>query len=484
MSSLSLPAHYPSRVVPTTKKSIAKLTLWPLVAATFFMVSGGTYGTEEIIHGAGYGRGILILLFLPVLWSLPTAFMIGELSSALPAEGGYYAWVRRGLGNFWGFQEAWLSLAASIFDMAIYPTLFVGYLTQVAPWVGGGEGWQVLPHVVITRGMMIGAFVVLCCTVINLLGIRVVGITSLWLFFLLSVPFAVIVLLSPFKAGAAGTHVAGGTAELGLIGGVLVAMWNYMGWDNASTIAQEVERPQRTYPRAMIAAVILVALTYILPFAAVYVAGVPASAFAAEGSWAQVAGMVAGTWRGLNWLGFLLVLGGMMSGFGMFNALVMSYSRLPLAMARDGMLPKVFGKTTSRSNTPWVAILVCAACWALCLGLRFKRLVTLDIMLYGASLMLEFVTLVVLRIKEPELKREFRVPGGMAGAITSGIFPLLLLLLAVVESNHETVLGMNGLLFGALIIFAGFLVYFVSGKLNILHAKPAVAGAVEELETT
>ena len=50
------------------------------------MVSGGTYGTEEIVHGAGYGRGILILLFLPVLWSLPTAFMIGELSSALAAR--------------------------------------------------------------------------------------------------------------------------------------------------------------------------------------------------------------------------------------------------------------------------------------------------------------------------------------------------------------------------------------------------------------
>jgi len=88
LSSLSLPTQYPSRAFPTAKKSIAKLTLWPLVAATFFMVSGGTYGTEEIIHGAGYGRGILILLFLPVLWCLPTAFMIGELSSALPAEGG------------------------------------------------------------------------------------------------------------------------------------------------------------------------------------------------------------------------------------------------------------------------------------------------------------------------------------------------------------------------------------------------------------
>jgi len=136
LSSISVPAQISSRVFSTTKKRTAKLTLWPLVAATFFMVSGGTYGTEEIIHGAGYGLGILILLFLPVFWSLPTAFMIGELSSALPHEGGYYAWVRRGLGNFWGFQEAWLSLAASIFDMAIYPTLFVIYLKQMAPWFG------------------------------------------------------------------------------------------------------------------------------------------------------------------------------------------------------------------------------------------------------------------------------------------------------------------------------------------------------------
>ena len=96
-------------VIPSRKKSV-RLTLWPLVAATFFMVSGGTYGTEDIVHGAGYGKAILILLLTPILWSLPTAFMIGELSSALPFEGGYYAWVRRAMGNFWGFQEAWLSL--------------------------------------------------------------------------------------------------------------------------------------------------------------------------------------------------------------------------------------------------------------------------------------------------------------------------------------------------------------------------------------
>ena len=472
MSSVSVPTPIPSQVLSTPKKRAAKLTLWPLVAATFFMVSGGTYGTEEIIHGAGYGRGILILVFLPVLWCLPTAFMIGELSSALPQEGGYYAWVRRGLGNFWGFQEAWLSLAASIFDMAIYPTLFVFYLRQMSPWFGSGN-----------HGIYAGLFVVVTCAALNLAGIRVVGMTSLWLFFLLSAPFALVVVLSPFKAGTlANPHAAPAATALSLIGGVLVAMWNYMGWDNASTIAQEVERPQRTYPRAMIAAVILVALSYVLPFAAVYLTGAPSSLFGEDGSWATVAGAIGGSIAGFEWLQFLIVLGGMMSAFGMFNALVMSYSRLPLAMARDGMLPKLFGKTSNRTNVPWFAIVVCASCWALCLGLGFRRLVTLDIMLYGASLVLEFVTLVVLRIKEPNLKRGFRVPGGLIGAVLTGVFPLLLLLLAVVESNHETVLGMNGLLFGALIMLAGFVVYFVSGKLKLLHVKPVAAGKAEEFE--
>jgi amino acid transporter len=386
------------------------------------------------------------------------------------AEGGYYAWVRRGLGNFWGFQEAWLSLAASIFDMAIYPTLFVFYLKQMSPWFGAGN-----------HGVLAGLFVVITCAALNLAGIRVVGITSLWLFFLLSAPFAVIVLLAPVRAGAlaAGPHAAETGAGLGLLGGVLVALWNYMGWDNASTIAQEVERPQRTYPKAMIAAVILVSLTYALPFAAVYFMGVPATAFAEDGSWAIVAGLVGGKVMGLEWLRFLVVLGGMMSGFGMFNALVMSYSRLPLAMARDGMLPKIFAKTSARTQAPWVAILACAMCWALCLGLGFKRLVTLDIMLYGAALMLEFVTLVALRIREPQLKREFRVPGGLAGAILAGVFPLALLMIALVQSETQSVLGINGLLFSVLIIATGFALYASTRKLRKLLPAEGTAEGVE-----
>jgi amino acid transporter len=278
---------------------------------------------------------------------------------------------------------------------------------------------------------------------------------------------------------ASAAPVASTVGTVGLLGGVLIAMWNYMGWDNASTIALEVERPQRTYPKAMIAAVILVSVTYVLPFAAVYLAGVPVAAFAGEGAWAQVAGLVGGTWYGANWLGFLLVLGGMMSAFGMFNALVMSYSRLPLAMAQDGMLPKVFSKTHPKTRAPWVAIVVLATGWALCLGLGFERLVTLDIILYGASLILEFITLVVLRIREPELKREFRVPGGLAGAILVGVLPLSLLGLAVVHGGSETVLGINGAVFGMVIIAAGFVVYLATGRLRRRALRPRIVERVE-----
>ena len=71
----------------------------------------------------------------------------------------------------------------------------------------------------------------------------------------------------------------------------------------------------------------------------------------------------------------------------------------------------------------------------------------------------------------------------MAGAILAGVFPLALLSLAMVESNRETVLGMNGLLFGVLIIMAGFMIYLVSGKLKIRKSKPVVVKSIEELES-
>jgi len=423
-----------------------KMRILPLIAATYFMVSGGPYAIEDILGGAGFARAIIILLVLPFLWSFPTALMIGELASAIPAEGGFYVWVRRALGPFWGYQEGWLSLSASIFDMAIYPAIFVLYLGKFSPalingWLG--YAWPL-------------AVVVLCC-LWNLRGAPAVGEDSVWLFILLLAPFGLFIVLALWRGV---THHpamqwAQPVSDSALSTGVLVALWNYMGWDNASTVAQEVENPQRNYPRAMIASTILVAVTYILPIAAMAIAGLSSAGFT-TGDW-----VTAATTLGGPLLGFAVVAGGAITGVGMFNALVMSYSRLPMAMAEEGMLPKVVARRNSR-GVPWVSVVLCGLSWALALQLPFTKLISIDLILYGSSLLLEFVALVVLRIREPKLERPFKA-GNLAIASLLGVGPALLIGYALYASRDEKLIGTtSALLFSFGVALLGPILYWAT----------------------
>jgi amino acid transporter len=394
----------------------------PLVAATFFMVSGGPYAIEDILGGAGFARSIVILLLLPVIWSLPTALMIGELASAIPADGGFYVWVRRAMGPFWGYQEGWLSLAASVFDMAIYPAFVVSYLGKFAPELTAG--WH---------GYAWSLAVVAICCAWNLRGAPSVGNGSMWMSALLLAPFAVLIALGFWHGASAHPAVqwSGPATSSALSTAILVAMWNYMGWDNASTVAEEVHNPQRTYPRAMIAATALVALTYILPLAALAVAGLAVGHFE-TGDWTTAAAQIGGPW-----LGWAIAAGGVLTGVGMFNALVMSYSRLPMAMAEDGMLPRIVASRNAR-GVPWISVLLCGLAWALALKLPFEKLITIDIVLYGSSLLLEFVALIVLRFKEPGLHRPFRA-GNLAFACALGVGPAALMGYALWVSRTDQV---------------------------------------------
>jgi amino acid transporter len=379
-----------------------------LVAALFFIVSGGPYGIEELVSSSGYGRAMFLLVLTPLLWALPTSLMVGELSSALPEEGGYYAWVRRALGPFWGFQEAWLSLVASVFDMALYPTLFVLYLGQWIP--RAATGWPAI---------VIGALVVVVAVGWNLAGARAMGSAAWASGLLVLLPFAVLAALGLTHPGTALASTA--PSHSGLLTGLLVVMWNFMGWDNGSTFVNEVERPSRTYPRALAIALSLVTLVYLLPVAAAWRAGVIPLGWS-TGAWVQAGRMLGGAP-----LAAALVAGGMLSPLASFGSLVLSYSRLPAALARDGYLPRVFGRHSVRSGAPWVSVLACGALYVVSLGLGFERLIELDVVIYGLSLLLEFVALVVLRIREPNLPRPFRIPGGLAGVVLCAALPTALL---------------------------------------------------------
>jgi amino acid transporter len=456
-----------------------KMRLLPLIGATYFMVSGGPYGLEDIIGEAGYGRALLLLLIIPLIWSLPTSLMVGELASTLPEEGGYYCWVRRALGSFWGFQEAWLSLAASIFDMAIYPVIFVLYLSRIAPNLTSGF-----------RGTLWALVVVLLCVLWNLRGAKSVGEGSVGLFVAVLAPFAVLVGVGFWQglfaqpnplvghARTIGDHLRRGLTLLNapvaapsLAGAVSIALWNYMGWDNASTVAQEVEDPQRNYPRAMLISAGLVAATYILPLAAVGIAGIPAGQFS-TGAWTDAARSVAGPGTFGTVLVFAVVLGGMVNGAGMFNALMLSYARVPYALAKDGLLPRFLTRTT-RVQVPWASVVVCAVAWALALRLSFERLISIDLVLYGAALILEFVALVVLRVREPDLVRPFRIPGGLPVVIFAGVGPTMLIAFALYAARDEHVGPIPALVFAALVAAAGPLVYFIARLAGQRHPDPA-----------
>jgi amino acid transporter len=434
-----------------------KLTVLSLAAATYFMVSGGPYGMEELVQDAGYKLAIVILFVTPLIWSLPTGLMVGELAAAIPAEGGFYVWVRRAMGPFWGFQEAWLSLVASIFDMAIYPTVFVLYLGNLWPAATAGH-----------RGIAISVAMIVVCLIWNLLGAKAVGTGSVLLGAVMLSPFVLITMYAFFR------HVTLGTAppaQGSFLTGIMVAMWNYMGWDNASTVANEVENPQKTYPRVMLLTLAAIFLSYVIPVLAVWHLHVQAEIWT-TGSWASIATMVVGPW-----LGAALVGAAMISEFGTFNSLVMSYSRLPVAMAEDGHLPKFF-TLKLKNGAPWVAIVILSIAWAGSLGLSFDKLIMLDLLLYGASLVLEFLALIMLRIREPQLARPFRVPGGMAGAIFLGVGPTALLVIAMVKNRSEHLdlkwLGsVSQLGFGLVLMALGVVYYFVAGRVPAISSKAA-----------
>jgi len=417
-----------------------KLGLLPLVAATFFMVSGGPYGIEGLVQQLGYRGAVAILLVIPVIWALPTGLMVGELAAAIPAEGGFYVWVRRALGPFWGFQEAWLSLAASVFDLAAYPAIFVLSLGQL--WPGALHN----PYRV-----LIPAVVILGCVAWNMLGAKAVGSGSIVLGLLLLAPFGLMVALAPHR------EIPKTFVHPNWYAGLVLAMWNFMGWDNASTVAQEVKDPQRTYPRTMFWSVAAVALVYIVPILAVGYSGVPSSSWS-DGAWVSLAGGIR------PWLAVPVLLTIMVSVVGQVNSLTMSYSRVPMAMAEDHLAPSILSRV-SANGVPWCALLLCGAIWTMALSMSLERILLMDILLYGASLILEFVALVVLRIREPELVRPFRIPGGTIGAVAIATVPCLLLVLAAVLNRNEKIGSIGAATLAGGVAISGVLIYPLVKKL-------------------
>ena len=411
------------------------LTTLTLVFVMFFNVSGGAFTTESLIVSTGPGLGLLILVLIPLLWSLPETLIVAELASMLPEEGGYYRWVYRAFGPFWAFQNGWWTWMYSLVDMAIYPVLFNQYLAFFFPGMSGVTQWVIALAVIWTA------------TAINLRGAGRVGFVSVVSGTFILLTFGVLSLAALPNI----THVpwqpfsSTETAGIGGLGvGISIALWNYIGWDNPSTVQGEVVDASRSYPRALSITLPLVTLAYLVPLMATL--GASDWTKWKEGGWPEIAVMSAGS------LGFplavCLAIAGILSALSLFNALLLSYSRIPFAMAGDGMLPAFLGKADAR-GTPRAAVLVSAVFYSVFALLSFAHLVVADVLLYSMALFLEFGALIALRMKEPQLRGAFRIPVGTAGVVAIAVLPVVILLFVVGLSFYDDEYGLPAVI-GAL----------------------------------
>jgi amino acid transporter len=433
-------------------RSISTLSL---VFILYFSTSGGAFTTETLVASVGPGMALLVLLLVPVLYSQPEILIIGELASMLPLEGGYYRWVQRAFGPFWAFQNGWLTWMYSLVDMAIYPKLFVTYLAWFAPRLPSWGVWGV------------GLLVIWGATAINLAGAARVGRTSV-----MAGTFIITGFLAVSVAALAhASHVPwrplsapGSAGKGGMAVGLSIALWNYIGWDNASTVQGEVRDASRSYPRALAIALPLVVAGYIIPL----LATLSATDWTtwAEGAWPQIA-LAAGGALG-PMLAAWLALGGMVSALALFNALLLAYSRIPFVMAMDGLLPAALARTDAR-GTPRVAVLFAAVCYSVFMLLPFGSLVIADVLLYSLALMLELGSLVALRVREPELRGAFRIPLGTGPVAALALFPFSVLLVVVALSFLDGEYGLPAVTGAAVAIALGPLCYSLARR----HARAA-----------
>lgn len=380
-----------------------------MVALTYLVVSGGAYGIEDAVRIAGPRLTLLLCLVVPLAVSLPTALMAAELTALIPREGGFYFWVKDALGPFAGFAEAWLTLLYTIVDMAIYPVLFSSYLSFVLPLTPAAQ-------------VAIGVALVWLAGALNVIGVRPVGAASIALTGALLAPLATLV-----AAGAprlvhwrmpAAAHFGHPWAALG--GGLAIVIWNFSGWENLSVVAGEIDRPRRTYPRAMMIALPLVVLGYLLPLA-VCLSGAPSGAAWRTGFFAAAGARIAGPS-----LEFALAAGGAVAAFSIFAAAMLWVSRMPYVLAREGYLPPALRQVWEARATPVHSIVACCVLFSLLVPLGFVALVTLDVFFYMGALALEMLALLKMRHLRPNRAGLFVIGGGRPALLAVAILPITL----------------------------------------------------------
>jgi amino acid transporter len=410
----------------------------------FSYTTGGPFGLEDMVTTSGPGMTLIYLLVLPFFWCIPVSLVSAELTTAMPVEGGFYRWTRAAFGNFWGFLAGWWNWSASFLLGGAYAVLFTDYLVYYFP---GITGW---------KHYLVSVALIAVITWINVRGIEMVGkvATALESFIFVPVITMVVMGLMRWHHNPFVPLIPPRQPTFKIFGvGLALGLWLYSGYEQLSTVAEEVDNPQRAYPRALAMVVPLSMAAYFLPTLA---------GLASAGNWEQwhtgyfsdAARIIGGSLFGRPWLGTWMTLAAMVGNVALLNSTVLTTTRMPFAMAEDRYLPAALTRRHSRYGTPWLAILVSAIIYALLAWQSLGQLISVYIWLRSATTVLTVLSAWKLRRSRPEMPRAFLIPGGRMGLVYVVAAPVVMALVALLGSDRFALIG------GAIAMVLGPVVYF------------------------
>jgi len=409
----------------------------------FSYTTGGPFGLEDMVTTSGPGMTLIYLLVLPFFWCIPVSLVSAELTTAMPVEGGFYRWTRAAFGDFWGFLAGWWNWSASFLLGGAYAVLFTDYLVYYFP---GITGW---------KHYLVSVALIAVITWINVRGIQMVGqvATALEIFIFLPVMTMVVMGFLHWHHNPFVPWIPPQQPTFKIFGvGLALGLWLYSGYEQLSTVAEEVENPQRAYPRALALVVPLSIAAYFLPA----VAGLASAGHWEQwhtGYFSEAARQIGETVLGRPWLGTWMTLAAMVGFVALLNSTVLTTTRMPFAMAEDGYLPAALTRKHSRYGTPWLAIVMSAVIYSLLAWQSLKQLISVYIWLRSATTVLTVLSAWKLRRTRPEMPRAFMIPGGRIGLFYVVAAPVVMSLVALLGSDRFALIG------GAVAMVLGPVVY-------------------------
>ncbi len=420
--------------------ALRQIGFLPLLAIFYGYTAGGPFGYEEIFRSSGPGMALVFLAFVPLFWSIPISLAAAELNSILPVQGGFYRWSRTAFGDFWGFQCGWWNWTGTFLLNSLYGVLLMDYLSDYFPWITGNIKWA-------------GACLALCLLAyLNARGIRIAGGVSVGLLFAVMIPVAWLCTASLFHLhfNPVMPFVPPGKPFGSVFGkGLALAMWNYAGYEQLSSMTGEMKDAQKTFVRILAWNTPMNVLTYVVP---------TTLALAALGNWQEWKTdyiVTASRLIGGEWLGAAMLVAAMIGTLSLSNSTILYTTRIPATMAEDGYLPAWLGKIHPRYGTPARAIGVSLVIYCILARYNVEDLVNIYIWTRIATTLLTIFAAWRLRSKAPNAKRSFLIPGGRLGLAYILIFPVILCALKVAQSEDYV------WRYAPLLLLSGPVMYFI-----------------------